>query len=112
MPAWFLPALKVALPHVGTILSAAAPVFTQKRGDVPGDQMATLQQQITELQAAVARNDTDIKDLATQMRTALETLEQGMVPAEHRYRRLLTLCLAMGVMVVVSLGLVLILLLR
>lgn len=112
MPAWFLPALKVALPHLGTILSAAAPVFTKKRGDTPSDQPATLQQQIAELQAAVARNDSHIKDLATQMRTALEALEQGTDLAERRYQRVMTLCLAMGVVTVVSIGLALRLLLR
>ncbi len=112
MPVWLLPALKAALPHVGTILSAAAPVFTKKRVDAPANQASTLQQQVTELQAAAAKNDTYIKDLAMQMRTTFEVLEQGAALAERRYHRLLTLCLATGVVAVVSLGLVLILLLR
>ena len=33
MPAWLLPALKAVLPHIGTIISAAAPVFTRKNAD-------------------------------------------------------------------------------
>lgn len=112
MPAWLLPALKAVLPHVGTILSAAAPVFTKKSDDAPGNQTSMLQQQVTELQAAVAKNDTHIKDLAMQMRTTLEALEQGAALAERRYERLLTMCLTTAVVAAVSLGLVLILLFR
>lgn len=112
MPAWLLPALKAVLPHVGTILSAAAPVFTKKSADAAANQTSMLQQQITELQAAVAKNDTHIKDLAMQMRTTLEALEQGAALAERRYHRLLTMCLGTAVVAAVSMGLVLILLLR
>jgi Flp pilus assembly protein TadB len=112
MPAWLFPALKAVLPHVGTILSAAAPVFTKKSADAAPNQTSMLQQQVTELQAAVAKNDTHIKDLAMQMRTTLEALEQGAALAEHRYQRLLTMCLATGVVAAVSLALVVILLLQ
>lgn len=112
MTAWILPALKAALPHVGTILSAAAPVFTKKSADAPTSQDPTLQQQVAELQATAAKNDTYLKDLAIQMRTMLGALEQGAALEERRYRRLLMLCLATGMIGVVSLGLVLIVLLR
>ncbi|MDH4080733.1 MAG: hypothetical protein OEU68_13045 [Nitrospira sp.] len=112
MPAWLYPALKAVLPHVGTILSAAAPVFTKKSADAAPNQPSMLQQQVTELQAAVAKNDTHIKDLAMQMRTTLEALEQGAALAERRYQRLLTMCLTSSVVAAVSLGLVLVLLLR
>ena len=112
MPAWLFPALKAVLPHVGTILSAAAPVFTKKSADASANQNSMLQQQVTELQAAAARNDTHIKDLAMQMRTTLEALEQGAALAERRYQRLLTICLATTVVAVVSMGLALIMLFR
>ncbi|MBX3324656.1 MAG: hypothetical protein U0223_15115 [Nitrospira sp.] len=112
MPVWLLPALKAVLPHVGTILSAAAPVFTKKSAEAPINQTSMLQQQVTELQAAAAKNDTYIKDLAMQMRTTIEALEQGADLAERRYQCLLTLCLVTGMVGVVSMGLVLILLLR
>ncbi len=112
MPSWILPALKAALPHVGTILSAAAPVFTKKSADAAANQPSMLQQQVTELQAAVARNDTHIKDLAMQMRTTLEVLEQGAALAERRYQRLLRMCLATAIVAVVSMGVGLIVLLR
>ncbi len=112
MPAWVFPALKAVLPHVGTILSAAAPVFTKKSADAAANQTSMLQQQVTELQAAAARNDTYIKDLAMQMRTTLEALEQGAALAERRYQRILTMCIATTVVAAVSMGLALILLLR
>jgi Flp pilus assembly protein TadB len=112
MPAWLFPALKAVLPHVGTILSAAAPVFTKKSADAAANQPSMLQQQVTELQAAAARNDSHIKDLAMQMRTTLEALEQGAALAERRYQRLLTICLTTAVVAVVALGLALLLLLR
>lgn len=112
MPAWLLPALKAVLPHVGTILSAAAPVFTKKSADAAVNQPPMLQQQVTELQAAAARNDSHIKDLAMQMRTTLEALEQGAALAERRYQSILTMCLATGVVAVVSMGFALLLLLR
>ncbi len=112
MPAWLFPVLKAVLPHVGSILSAAAPVFTKKGPDAAANQPLMLQQQVTELQAAVVRNDTHIKDLAMQMRTTLEALEQGAALAERRYQRILTMCLWTAVVAAVSMGLVLILLLR
>ena len=54
MATWLIPALKAVLPHIGTILSAASPVFTKKKADTAPNQTALLQQQITELQAAAA----------------------------------------------------------
>lgn len=112
MPAWLFPALKAVLPHVGTILSAAAPVFTKKGADTAANQTAMLQQQVTELQGAAARNDTHIRELAMQIRTTLEAIELGAALAERRYQRLLTMCLATALVAVVSLGLALILLFR
>ncbi|MGE0644051.1 MAG: hypothetical protein AB7P24_10290 [Nitrospira sp.] len=112
MPAWLYPALKAVLPHVGIILSAAAPVFTKKSADAVPNQTSMLQEQVIELQAAVAKNDTHIKDLAMQMRTTLEALEQGAALAERRYQRLLTMCLGTAVVAAVSMALALVLLLR
>jgi hypothetical protein len=77
--AWLIPALKAVLPHVGTIVSAAAPVFTKKGADV--------QQQITELQAAASQNAANIKDLAEQLRTTVAALEQAASTAEVNLRR-------------------------
>ena len=88
MPAWLIPAIKAVLPHVATIVSAAAPVFTRKGADAAANQATLLQQQITELQAAASANDANIKELAAQIKTTVEALEQGASLAEARHRRI------------------------
>jgi len=104
MPAWFIPALKAVLPHVGTIVSAAAPVFTRKSADAAPDQTALLQQQITELQAAASANDVHIKALAAQMQNTVETLEKAAALAESRHRRTQTLCVAASILSLIALS--------
>jgi len=42
MAAWFIPALKAILPHVGTIVGAAAPVFTRKTAEKETDPLVLL----------------------------------------------------------------------
>jgi len=37
MAAWFIPALKAILPHVGTIIGAATPVFTRQTAEKETD---------------------------------------------------------------------------
>ena len=112
MPTWLVPVLKAVLPHMGTILSAAAPVFTKRSVASSSDQASMLQQQIDELQAATIRNDAHIKELAGEIRTTLEALEHAVALTERRYRRILSVCLATAVVAIVSMGLVLTLLLR
>ena len=59
MAAWLIPALKAVLPHVGTIVSAATPVFTKKTDATVANQTLLLQQQVTELQAAASASRED-----------------------------------------------------
>ena len=101
MPAWLIPAVKAVLPYVGSIVSAAAPVFTKKSADALANQ-ATLQQQITELQAAASANDDHIKGLAEQIRNTVEALEKGAALAEARHQRLRTLCVVAAVVSVAA----------
>lgn len=103
MPAWLIPALKAVLPHVGTIVSAAAPAFTKKSADAVANQTMLLQQQITELQAAASENDAHIKELAAQIQNTVEVLEKGALLAEGRHQRILILCIAATVLSVTSL---------
>jgi hypothetical protein len=107
MPAWLIPVLKSLLPHVGTIVSAAAPVFTRKSAVAAANQAALLQQQITELQSAASENDAHIKELAIQMRNAVEALEKETSLAEKRCQRAMVLGIAALVISVISLGTVL-----
>ncbi len=94
MAPWLIPALKAVLPHVGTIISAASPVFTKKRTDAPADQSALLQQQVSELQSAVSQNAANIKELAAQLQSTFAALEQAASTAEANLRRTRLLCVA------------------
>lgn len=66
---WWLPALKAVLPHVGTILDAAKPVFTKKppAAAAPAGQDPLTQEQIAELQAAVSQNAANVRELAAEV---------------------------------------------
>ncbi len=102
MAPWLIPALKAVLPHLGTIVSAAAPAFTRKSADAGANQ-PTLLQQITELQAAASGNDAHIKELAAQIQKTVEALENGALLAEKRYQRILVLCASATVLSVTAL---------
>ena len=103
MAAWLIPALKAVLPHVGTIISTAAPVFTRKRDDAAGRGLL-LQQQITELQAAASQNAAHIHELAEQLQGTVAALEQAAAIADARLRRAYLLCTVATALSAVSLG--------
>ncbi len=94
MAAWFIPALKAVLPHVGMIISTAAPAFTKKRLEEAANQTLLLQQQIGELQAAATQNAAQIKELAAQLQDTVAALEQAAAVAEARLRRVYFMCAA------------------
>jgi len=91
MAAWLLPALKAVLPHVGTIINVAAPVFTRKSAEA-ANQAQLAQQQIAELQAAASQNADNIKALAEQLQGTVAVLHQAAAIAEARLRRAFLLC--------------------
>lgn len=98
MASWIIPALKAVLPHVGTIVSAAQPMFSKPR---PGSEESSpvLQQQIAELQAVAAQNDAHIRELAGQLQSTVTALEQAALQAEaraHRMERLVWTALAVS----------------
>ena len=109
MPAWLLPALKAVLPHIATIISAAAPVFTRKNADAVANQALLLQQQITELQSAASQNAAHIKELAAQLQNTVAALEQAASIAEAKLRRALFVCVAATALSTVSLVIALVL---
>jgi hypothetical protein len=110
MAAWLVPALKAVLPHIGTIISAAAPVFTRKSADAANQ--ALLQQQIIELQSAASQNAEHIRELAAQLQSTLAALEQGAAIAEAKLRRAILLCVAATAVSAISLGIALALFLQ
>ena len=107
MPAWFIPALKAVLPHIGTIISAAAPVFTRKAD--AANQALLLQQQITELQSAASQNAAHIKELAEQLQSTVAALEQAASIAEAKIGRALVVCVVATVLSTISLVIALVL---
>ena len=109
MPAWLIPALKAVVPHIGTIISAAAPVFTRKNADTVPNQTLLLQQQITELQSAASQNAAHIKELAAQLQSTVAALEQAASIAETKLRRALLFCVASTVISAISLCIALVL---
>ena len=93
MAAWFLPALKAVLPHLGTIVSVAVPVFTKRSAAAAGEAQL-LQQQIAELQQAATQNAQGIQALAGELQTTVAALHQAAAIAEARLRRAYALCVA------------------
>jgi hypothetical protein len=107
MPAWLIPALKAALPHIATIISAAAPVFTRKAD--AANQALLLQQQITELQSAASQNAAHIKELAEQLQSTVAALEQAASIAEGKLRRALWFCAVSMALSAIAVGIALVL---
>ena len=88
MPAWFLPAVKLILPHVGTIVAAAKPVFTKRKAEIDTSDPAVVQQQIAELQAAASENAALVKELAEQLQLTVSALERAAAVNQERVKRL------------------------
>lgn len=104
MPGWLVPALKAVLPHVGTIISAAAPAFTRRTGDPSATPTSLMQQQIAELQTAAAQNDAHVRELAEQLQATLSALERSAALAEQRLVRATWVASAAGVVAVAALA--------
>ncbi|MGE5524252.1 MAG: hypothetical protein ACM3SS_11085 [Rhodospirillaceae bacterium] len=98
MPGWVLPALKAILPHVGTIVEAAKPVF--RRATSGGEAKPTVEEQIAEVQAAITQNADHIKALAEQLQKTVAVLEQEAETTRQQLKRAHLMC---AVALVVSL---------
>jgi uncharacterized protein YlxW (UPF0749 family) len=106
MATWIIPALKAVLPHIGTIVSATAPAFTQKRADATPDQTQLLQQQISELQTAAAQNAAHVKELAEQLQRTVAAIEQAALVGKANQLRVLLLSIGAMMISIISLGIV------
>jgi len=102
MPAWLLPAIKLILPHVGTIVAAGKPVFTKRKADT-GEVSGVVQQQIAELQAAVSENAGLVKELAEQLQLTITALEQAAAATQERVKRLYAISVAAMLVALVAL---------
>ena len=114
MAPWIIPALKAVLPHVGTIIDTAKPIFTKKAPvaapepePAAGGAAGVVQQQIAELQAAASQNAGNIRELAQQLQSTVAALEQAATLAEARLRRAVILGAASIAVALASLGIAL-----
>jgi hypothetical protein len=89
MAAW-LPVVKVVLPYLAPIVSAALPAFTRKKSE-EADPLVT--QQIAELQEAVKTNNESIKALAK----AIEASAKADDAATRQARLMAAAALAVAV---------------
>ena len=103
MATWLIPALKAVLPHIGTIISVAAPAFTKKDEEASPDQTHLLQQQISELQSAASQNATHVKELAEQLQRTVAAIEQAASIAKTNQQRAWQFSLAAIVISTISL---------
>ncbi len=84
MAAW-LPIIRSAIPIVAELISVARPIFTQKTGAEKAD--AVVPEQIAELQDAATRNSETIKELAVQLKSALEGIETAAAEMQQQLER-------------------------
>jgi hypothetical protein len=69
----FLPVLKIALPYITQIVTAAVPMFTSRSASGKDDEVVP--QQIRELQSAVTQNAESVKGLALQFKETVEGID-------------------------------------
>jgi hypothetical protein len=104
MAGWLQAALKAVLPHVGDIVAATKPAFTNRKPDVAANQPDLVQQQIAELQSAVSQQATHVKELAAQLENTVLALEKAAQVAEARLRRVLLFTAVAAACAVAALG--------
>ncbi len=86
----FLPALKIALPYITQIVTAAVPMFTSR---TPGGKAEELvPRQIQELQTAVTHNAESVKGLALQMKETMEGVDSAAARLQTEIRTLRRIC--------------------
>lgn len=104
MPSWLLPAVKLILPHVGTIVAAAKPHFTKRKEVEPADATSVMQQQIAELQSAASQNAALVQELASQLQLTVKALEEGAAAAQQRMKRLYAISVFAAIVSVAALS--------
>jgi len=90
VPAGPAPLLK-ALPHLATISTAVAQVFTKRKPASTQSEAELVQQQIAELQAAASQPDSRVRELAVQLRVAMAAIDEGALAAKARLKRLFSI---------------------
>lgn len=83
----YLPIIKAILPHIATIVTAAAPMLT-KSGPSSDDRQVTMADQIAELQRAVQQNNDAVRVLATQLEKAVSEVDKREAADQERLESL------------------------
>ncbi|MFS8084939.1 MAG: hypothetical protein ACMG6H_04865 [Acidobacteriota bacterium] len=104
MAAWLIPALKAILPHLGTIITVAKPVFTRKETETEPNPALLMQQQIEELQLAASGNAENTRELAAQLQGTVKAIEQAALVAQARLQRVFVLSLVACALSLVAVG--------
>lgn len=97
----FFPALKVALPYITQIVTAALPMFTAKSAEGKADEVVP--KQIRELQSAVTQNAESVKGLALQLKETIEGVDAAAAKLQQEIvflRRLAVFAVAVAVVAV------------
>ena len=98
----FLPVLKVALPYITQIVSAAVPMFTAKPPGGKAEEV--MPQQIRELQSAVTQNAEAVKGLALQFKETIEGVDKAAAQLQQEIVFLRRVAVGAVVVAVVALG--------
>ena len=99
MAAW-LPLIKVALPYVTQIVTAAIPSFTSKPAANKSDDV--IPKQISELQNAVTHNAESIKCLAEQLKQTIQGIDAAGENLQQELRALRRLTVSAVVIAVLA----------
>jgi transposase len=81
MPVPWITLGSLVLGNLDAIMKVVRPVFTRKKPGENIDRNALLDQQVAELQAAVASNAEQIRDLAAQLKEVVSALAQSAAEA-------------------------------
>lgn len=102
MAPW-LPTVKIVLPYLTQIVTAAIPAFTRKAAQNASDDVS--RRQIAELQDAATRNAESIKTLASQMQQMVQGLDTASTRIEKRVRATLWLAITAVALSLAAVGL-------
>jgi hypothetical protein len=104
MTAW-LPTVKIILPYLTQIVTAAIPAFTRKAEKSASDDVTL--RQIAELQDAATRNAESIRTLASQMEQMVQGLDAASARIGKEVRTALWLASAAFALSVAAMGIAL-----
>lgn len=97
----FLPALKIALPYITQIVTAAVPMFTSKSAGGKAEEI--IPRQIQELQTAVTHNAETVRGLALQFKETMEGVDGAAARLQREVQRLRRLVYLSGAFALISL---------